>query len=71
MAIWISITVPVNGPLQAFINNSQSGNAIGFRLRDSVGNHFGIGAKIIIHYGKDEQRRQIREIQSGGGFPIF
>ena len=65
------ITIPVNGPVQAFINNSQSGNAISFRLRDEVGNHFGLGAKIIIHYGEQGQRHQIREIQSGGGFQSF
>ena len=65
------ITMPVNGPVQAYINNTQTGNAISFRLRDEIGNRFGLGAKIIIHYGPNGQRRQIREIQSGGGFQSF
>jgi len=65
------LSVPVNGPVMAYRNNAQSGEAIGFRLRDEIGNHFGLGAKIIIEYGENGQRRQLREIQSGGGFQSF
>ena len=65
------ITIPVNGPAQIFINNSQSGNAIDFQFRDHIGNHFGIGARILIRYGEAGERRQMREIQSGGGFQSF
>lgn len=65
------LTVPVNGPVQAYINNEQAGQAIGFRLRDKVGNSHGLGAKITIYYGPDEDKHQRREIQSGGGFQSF
>jgi uncharacterized membrane protein YraQ (UPF0718 family) len=64
------ITVPVNGPTMAFINNSSSGNSIAFELRDSVGNHYGIGARVEIRYGGDG-RMQTRELQLGGGFMSF
>jgi uncharacterized membrane protein YraQ (UPF0718 family) len=63
------ITVPVNGPLKAFLNNSTSGNAIGFDFRDAVGNRFGIGTRVDIVYGGG--KTQMRELQSGGGFMSF
>ena len=44
--------------------------AIGFELRDQVGNHFALGSWIDIHYG-DGTRRQTREIKAGGGFVSF
>jgi len=65
------ITIPVNGPPMAFINNSQSGNAVAFDLRDRAGNRFGVGAKVEIRYGENGQLRQTREIQLGGGFMSF
>ena len=65
------ISVTVNGPVMAFINNSQSGNSIGFEFRDHAGNHFGIGNRIEIFYGVNAERRQVREIQLGGGFMSF
>jgi hypothetical protein len=40
-------------------------------LRDHVGNRFGIGSKIIIHYGAGGARHQMREIQASGGFLSF
>lgn len=65
------LTVPVNGPVAAFVNNSQDGAAIAFELRDALGNHLGVGARIEIAYGETGERRQVREIQSGGGFMSF
>ena len=65
------ITIPVNGPVQAFINNTQSGNAIGFEFRDQVGNYFGVGTRLVIRYGENGGRRQMREVQAGGGFQSF
>lgn len=56
----------VNGPIIAFINNSQNPNRIVFELRDRIGNRFGVGSRIVIHYGED--RNQMRELQWGGGF---
>lgn len=65
------ITVTVNGPVMAFINNSSEGNAIAFEFRDHVANRFGIGNKLTIRYGADGQRLQTRELQLGGGFMSF
>lgn len=65
------ITVPTVGPVIVYVNNGATGNSIAFELRDQVGNHFGVGSKIVIHYGPDESRHQVREIQAGGGFVSF
>ncbi|MFT5153127.1 MAG: hypothetical protein ACI841_003127 [Planctomycetota bacterium] len=62
------ITVPTHGPMWVYENQSSKGNAIAFELRDDQGNCFGIGSKIIIHYGPGGQRHQVRELQIGGGF---
>ncbi len=40
-------------------------------MRDHAGNRFGIGSKIIIHYGENGSLHQIREIKSGGGYQSF
>ncbi len=65
------ITVPVNGPIQAYINNNQDNRSISFKLRDEIGNLFGVGARITIEYGANGQYQQVRELQSGGGFQSF
>jgi hypothetical protein len=36
-----------------------------------VGNRFGVGSRIIVHYGPGEGRQQMREIQASGGFVSF
>jgi hypothetical protein len=59
----------VNGPVIAFINNAQNPNRIAFELRDEIGNRFGVGSRITIHYG--DGRSQMHEIQWGGGFLSF
>jgi len=59
----------VNGPVVAFINNAQNPNRIAFELRDEIGNRFGIGSRIVIHYG--DNASQMEEIQSGGGYASF
>jgi uncharacterized membrane protein YraQ (UPF0718 family) len=63
------ITVPVNGPTIAFVNNSQTGNAIGFELADMKGNRFGIGA--VVEIAMADGSRKTRELQLGGGFMSF
>jgi uncharacterized membrane protein YraQ (UPF0718 family) len=63
------VTVPMHGPIWVYENNSSGTNALAIELRDHVGNRFGIGSKVVIHYG--DGRRQMREIQSGGGFTSF
>ncbi|AXS39861.1 FG-GAP-like repeat-containing protein [Breoghania sp. L-A4] len=65
------ITVPVNGPVMAFVNNSAEGNAIAFSFSDHIGNRFGVGNKVEIRYGPNGEQRQTREIQLGGGFMSF
>jgi uncharacterized membrane protein YraQ (UPF0718 family) len=65
-------SIPVNGPVRMFVNNSVGGNSVMFELRDSEGNRFGIGSKIVISYGdEDAPRQQMRELQAGGGFISF
>lgn len=64
------ITVPMNGPIQVFINNT-GGNAIDIELRDEMGNSHGVGSKVFIYYGNSEDetgRHQMRELQASGGF---
>ena len=65
------ITVPVVGPLNVYLNNENENNAISFEFRDNKGNYFGIGNKVYIYYGENDERHQVREIKSGGGFLSF
>ena len=60
------VVIPVNGPVSVYRNNNDSGNRIAFSLRDSIGNRFGIGGKIILSYGDDSRNQQIREIKASG-----
>lgn len=60
------LSVPMFGPVWVYKNQTVQGNGITFTLRDRIGNRFGIGSKIIIHYGNDQH--QMREIQAGGGY---
>lgn len=46
-------------------------NSVTFEFRDNKGDYFGIGNKIYIYYGEDNQKYQVREIKSGGGFLSF
>ena len=62
------IASPEVAPILVYTNNSHEHHSIAFTLRDEVGNHFGIGSKIVIYYGDDGSRHQMREIQTGGGF---
>ena len=64
------VAVPVVGPVLVYLNNSTS-NRVAFELRDQIGNQFGIGSKITIHYGPGGARHQMREMQASGGFISF
>jgi hypothetical protein len=64
------VSVPISGPVLVYINNSKK-NRIAFELRDHAGNRFGIGSRIIVHYGPGGARHQMREIQASGGFISF
>ncbi|PWV99108.1 uncharacterized membrane protein YraQ (UPF0718 family) [Hoeflea marina] len=63
------VSVPVNGPLIAFVNNSSAGNAVAFDFADEIGNRFGIGNRLTIRYGNGAM--QTRELQLGGGYMSF
>ncbi len=64
------VTTTINGPLWVYKNNSQN-NSVAFKLNDHKGNRFGIGSKVIIHYGPENKLHQIRELKAGGGFISF
>ena len=63
--------VPAVGQLRVYVNHSTANNSIAFELRDGIGNHFGIASKVIIHYGAEGERVQMREIQASGGYISF
>ena len=65
------VTIPINAPIEVFRNNQQGNNAIAFELRDKAGNAFGIGSRIIIHYGENGERHQLRELLLSGGKGSF
>lgn len=59
------------GPVQVYKNHSAgSNNSVAVSLVDSQGNHFGVGAKIIVRT-RDSQLSQIREIKASGGYMSF
>lgn len=62
------LTHPVNGPIMAFRNNSQTPGIV-FELIDGRGNRDGIGAMVILTDATGRVQR--REIQVGGGFMSF
>ena len=65
------ISRSLGGEFDVFINQIQEGHSISFEFRDALGNHFGIGNRITIFYGEDDERHQLREIKAGGGFVSF
>ena len=62
------VVVSNDGPIWVYTNNTQNSPGIIFELDDSKGNRAGIGGRIIIHYGPDGSKHQIREIKASGGF---
>ena len=64
------VSVPISGPVLVYVNNAVK-NRMAVELRDHIGNRFGIGSKIIIHYGPGGKLHQLREIQASGGFVSF
>jgi uncharacterized membrane protein YraQ (UPF0718 family) len=65
------VSVPVLGPLRVFVNNSQRTRALDIELRDGAGNAFGLGSRIVIHYGSNGELQQMRELQAGGGYVSY
>ena len=65
-------SVAVDGPIWVYRNHqSQANRAIAFELRDAVGNRYGVGSRVVIHYGPGAERRQMRELKGSGGFLSF
>ena len=65
------IAVSFDGPVWVYTNNTQENRGIIFELDDNKGNRSGIGSRIIIHYGENADKHQIREIKASGGFVSF
>ncbi|MBT5026995.1 MAG: hypothetical protein HOM97_01245 [Nitrospina sp.] len=59
------------GPFKIYTNNNTQGNSVTFKLIDERGNRFCLGCTLIIHYGPDGKRHQMREIKTGGGFHSY
>ncbi len=62
------ITVSFDGPVWVYQNNTQQRRALSFEFDDKRGNRFGIGNRVVIHYGERGERHQLREIKAGGGY---
>ena len=58
------------GPFKVYTNNTQ-GNSVTIKLVDEQGNRFCLGCTLIIRYGPDGKRHQMREIKAGGGFHSY
>ena len=56
------------GSFKVYRNNDTKNNSATFKLIDGKGNRHCIGCKIIIHYGKEVGKHQVREIKASGGF---
>jgi uncharacterized membrane protein YraQ (UPF0718 family) len=65
------IAVSFDGPIWIYTNNTQNNPGIVFELDDHKANRTGIGSRIVIHYGEDGRKHQIREIKASGGFISF
>ncbi len=59
------------GPFKVYTNNNTAGNSITIKLLDEQGNRFCLGCTLIIRYGPDGKRHQMREIKTGGGFHSY
>jgi uncharacterized membrane protein YraQ (UPF0718 family) len=59
------------GPFKVYTNNESKNNSITFKLRDKKGNRFCLGCRVIIRYGNNGEKHQVREIKTGGGFHSY
>lgn len=59
------------GPFKVYRNNEAHNGSVVFKLRDGKGNRFCIGCRVIIHYGTEGNRHQMREIKASGGYRSF
>ena len=61
----------VYGPFKVYTNNNTQGNSVTFKLIDEKGNRFCLGCTLIVRYGPEDKRHQMREIKLGGGFHSY
>lgn len=59
------------GPFKVYTNNNTLGNSVTIKLVDEQGNRFCLGCTLIIRYGSEGERHQMREIKTGGGFHSY
>jgi uncharacterized membrane protein YraQ (UPF0718 family) len=59
------------GPFKVYTNHEAKNNSATFKLHDEKGNRFCLGCKIIIRYGLNGDKHQLREIKTGGGFHSY
>lgn len=59
------------GPFKVYRNNETRNSSVVFKLQDGKGNRFCIGCRVIIHYGPQGKRHQVREIKASGGYRSF
>ena len=59
------------GPFKVYTNNNTEGNSVTIKLVDEQGNRFCLGCTLIIRYGLDGKRHQMRTIKTGGGFHSY
>ncbi len=62
------ITLPADDVPHVYRNLTDDGASMIFRIDDRIGNRFGIGTRLTIHYGPDANRLQTRELRASGGF---
>ncbi|MEE8057961.1 MAG: FG-GAP-like repeat-containing protein [Pseudomonadales bacterium] len=51
--------------------NQSTNNSLMIDLRDQIGNRYCIGCKVIIYYGENDGKKQLRELKLSGGFMSF
>lgn len=57
----------ISGRIHSWLNHNDNQHLL-ISLQDNKGNRNGIGAKVIIYYGDNNQFAQMREIKASGGF---
>lgn len=62
---------PLFSPAILYENELSNNHTIAISLRDYKGNRMGIGSKVIITYGGNSKKEQIREMRASGGYQSF
>lgn len=64
------VTSNIYGETKAYLNHNNNQH-IQVTIDDRIGNRAGVGASIVLQYGADRERHQIREIKLSGGYQSF